>query len=186
MSQPAIDPHQSWLALEDAAAAHPDAVASALIRMVGVHMEAEIKGQIDNLMATLTEHPVYHFWGNGEPMVLEGREAVEGFYLGMFASKGQQFQVVTNQVTADANHVVTEGQVKQVYKGEALIAQGVTEAAGAATDPSALYLSNAQLITVWPADGDGKLVGEDIYFGVNPMTTLTTITEDKLPDYYEL
>ena len=53
-------------------------------------------------------------------------------------------------------------------------------------DNSDLWLSNTQLITVWPSDPDLKLVGEDIYFGENPMDTLKPINEDEIPDYYKL
>ena len=51
---------------------------------------------------------------------------------------------------------------------------------------SDLWLSNTQLITVWPSDPNLKLVGEDIYFGENPMDTLKPINENEIPDYYKL
>ena len=35
-------------------------------------------------------------------------------------------------------------------------------------------------------DSDLKLVGEDIYFGENPMETLKPINEDEIPDYYKI
>jgi hypothetical protein len=39
---------------------------------------------------------------------------------------------------------------------------------------------------VWPADPEAKLVGEDIYFGEDPMSTLQPINKDEIPDYYKL
>jgi len=36
------------------------------------------------------------------------------------------------------------------------------------------------------ADADGKLVGEDIYFGEDPMQTLRAITSSQLPPYHYL
>ena len=84
----------------------------------------------------------------------------------------------------DDGGVITEGKVKQVYSSSALQAMGVQEVNGQAVDSHELWLSNAQLITVWPADADAKLVGEDIYFGEDPMTTLEPIKRDELPDYY--
>ena len=50
----AIDPHQSWLALEAAAAQESSPRRKALITEVRNHMEHEIKGQLDPLMDTLT------------------------------------------------------------------------------------------------------------------------------------
>jgi hypothetical protein len=35
-------------------------------------------------------------------------------------------------------------------------------------DESATYLSETQLLTVWPAGEGGRLVGEDIFFGSAP------------------
>jgi hypothetical protein len=182
----AIEPHKSWLPLEAAAAREPDPRRAALIREVARHMEAEIKGQLEPLMDTLTRDPVYHFWGNGAPMVLQGRDAVAGFYSGMFATGREQFEVVVDKVIASNHNVVTEGQVKQVNRGRDLKATGMTHVGDTPVEDDDLWLSNAQLITVWPADAAGKLIGEDIYFGVNPMQTLRRITADQLPPYYKL
>ncbi len=185
-----IDPHASWDALTRHAAtygdsAHERAIAR-LVLEVRDHMECEIKGDVEGLMATLTAEPVYHFWGNGEPVLLQGRSAVEGFYRDMMARGGNQFQVVVENIVASADHVVTEGQVRSVYASAALEAQGLTEVKGVPIASSELWMSNAQLITVWPNDGHGKLVGEDIYFGENPMSTLRPIARADLPPYFEL
>ena len=182
----AIDPHASWLALEQAAKAETNSRRAGLIREVGRHMEAEIKGQLEPLMATLTAEPIYHFWGNGTPMVLQGRDAVASFYTGMFTRGGQQFQVVVDKVIASNDNVVTEGQVRQVNKGRDLRAQGVTRVGDIEVQDDDLWLSNAQLVTVWPADTNGKLIGEDIYFGESPMQSLKRIRAEDLPPYYKL
>jgi hypothetical protein len=49
-----------------------------------------------------------------------------------------------------------------------------------------LFMTCAQLVTVWPSDGHGKLVGEDIYFGQDAMATAVRITRADLPDWYRL
>lgn len=182
-----FDPYASWLPLRERAATTDNPLHRQLLEGVANHMEAEIKAELEPLMATLTAEPVYHFWRVGpENMVLEGYDAVAGFYSNMFAGGGQQFQVVLDRIIVDDNGVITEGQVRQVYPAAALAAMGVTAVNGAAIDDHELWLSNAQLITVWPAAPDGKLVGEDIYFGEDPMTTLCPIRRDELPDYYVL
>jgi len=185
-----IDPHASWTALTDCAATYGDSEAEQsvkrLILEVRDHMECEIKGNVPGLMATLTDDPIYHFWGNGEPVVLKGRAAVEGFYTDMMARGGNQFQVVIDNVIASAGHVVTEGQVRSVYTADSLESQGITEVKGQAIGSNELWMSDAQLVTVWPNDGHGKLVGEDIYFGESPMTTLRPIESTDLPAYFRL
>jgi SnoaL-like protein len=182
-----FDPHSSWLPLRARAATTENPRHKKLLEEVANHMEAEINGRLEPLMATLTAQPIYHFWRVGpENMVLKGYEAVAGFYSNMFNSGGEQFHVVLDRIIVDDGGVITEGQVRQVYKREALQAMGVTEANGHAITDHPLWLSNAQLITVWPADPQAKLVGEDIYFGEDPMTTLQPISAEELPDYYRL
>ena len=182
-----FDPHSSWLKLRERAAETENPRHKKLLEEVANHMEAEINGRLEPLMATLTAEPVYHFWRVGpENMVLEGYDAVAGFYSNMFTTGGEQFQVVLDRIIVDDGGVITEGQVRQVYPAAALAMMGVTEVNGQPVDSHELWLSDAQLITVWPADPDAKLVGEDIYFGEDPMTTLTPIERSELPDYYTL
>ncbi len=148
-------------------------------------MEHEIKGALEPLMATLTAEPIYHFWGN-EPSVLDGREAVRAFYQGMIAMGGQQFEVVVQRIVVDDGAVVTEGQVKQVYKGAALKALGMDTVADEPVADDDLFMTTAQLVTVWPADAGGKLIGEDIYFGHDPFRHVERIGREDLPDYYQI
>ena len=182
----AIEPHNSWLALEERAAAERNPRRKALLTAVRDHMEHEIKGELDPLMDTLTTHPVYHFWGQAEPSVIEGRDQVRAFYSGMFATGGQQFEVVVDKVVASDNHVITEGQVKQVHKGASLAAMGIGEVNGEPFQEDDLFVATAQLVTLWPGDDDDKLIGEDIYFGSNSFANLRRITRAELPPYYKI
>jgi len=180
-----INPHHSWLPLEARAAEESNARRKGLLTEVRNHMEYEIKGQLEPLMGTLTASPVYHFWGS-QPSVLEGYDAVKAFYTDMMTRGGQQFEVVVERIVVDDGAVITEGQVKQVYKGEALIAMGMSELNGQPVSAGDLVLTTTQLVTVWPADSQGKLVGEDIYFGHDPFLRAEKITPADLPDYYQL
>ena len=178
-----INPLHSWLPLETRWRSEQDERIRTLLKAVRDHMEHEIKGNLEPLMATLTAHPIYHFWGN-TPFVLQGREQVAGFYAQMIAAGGNQFEVVVDKIIADRTNVVTEGQVKQVQTGKELAATGRTEVNGAPFISSDLFLSTAQLVTVWPGDADGKLVGEDIYFGEAAMSRMEKITAADLPAGY--
>ena len=44
----------------------------------------------------------------------------------------------------------------------------MSEVNGVPVDASDKYAGNAHLLTAWPADPDGELIGEDIYFGSSP------------------
>jgi hypothetical protein len=76
--------------------------------------------------------------------------------------------------------------VKQVRRGAELIAAGRKEVAGEPVKPDELFLTRAQLVTVWPAAADGKLVGEDIYFGEDALATAEHISRADLPSYHRL
>lgn len=181
---PKINPWNSWQPLENRWRQETNPRIATLVKAVRDHMEYEIKGEIDALMGTLTAEPIYHFWGGPQNMVLQGRAMVEGFYKGMIAAGGNQFEVVVDKIIADTANVVTEGQVKQVRTGKELKAQGVNEINGIAIGDKDLYLTTAQLVTVWPGDAEGKLVGEDIYFGEDAMKRVEKITAADLPSYY--
>ena len=182
-----IDPHKSWIPLREKADETENLSHKKLLNEVANHMEAEIKGQLEPLMNTLTAEPVYHFWRVSDVnMILNGYDEVSGFYSNMFENGGEQFEVVTKRIIVNDDGVITEGKVKQVYTKDSLKLMGLTSETFPNLDKSNLWLSNTQLITVWPSDPDLKLVGEDIYFGENPMDTLKPINEDEIPDYYKL
>lgn len=183
---PKINPFNSWLPLDRAAGRETNPRIRALIVAVRDHMEHEIRGNMKELMATLTAQPVYHFWNAAAPFKLEGRPAVEGFYTNLIASGGNQFEVVVEKIAATEACVVTEGQVKQVQKGAALRAAGITVVQDEPVGDDDLFLSCAQLVTLWPAAADGKLLGEDIYFGENALATSVRISRADLPAGYRL
>lgn len=183
---PKIEPHASWLPLEARAKTESDPRVRTLLTAVRDHMEHEIRGDLEPLMATLTAEPVYHFWNPAGSFKLEGRAAVAGFYTNMIAAGGNQFEVVVHKIVADRGNVITEGQVKQVQTGAALLAAGRKEVGGAPVKPDELFLTCAQLVTVWPGDAAGKLVGEDIYFGEDALATAVRITRADLPAYHRL
>lgn len=185
MSDLAIDPHRSWLALEARAATESNPLHRALITAVRDHMAFEIRGELEPLMDTLVADPVYHFWSS-TPFVLEGRAAVRAFYENMIAAGGNQFQVVVDRILVEDGGVITEGQVRQVYRGPQAIAMGVSELDGAPVTEDDLILTSTQLLTVWPAGENAKLVGEDIYLAHSPFLNARRITPDALPDYYRL
>ena len=181
---PLLNPSQSWLPLEARFRAEKDPHTHRLIKEVRYHVEHEIAGDLEALMDTLTLDPIYHFYGGASPMTLIGRVAVEGFYKQMIAAGGNQFEIVIKRIVADPGAVITEGCVKQVHTGKELVAMGRKEFGGGPIANADLFLSTTQLLTVWPSDPDGKLVGEDIYFGEPPLTNLERISQTDLPKGY--
>ena len=170
---PRFDPESSWLPLEARIAQESDARKRKLLTEVRDHMRAEIRGELGPLMDTLTAEPRYHMWGFGPAEIgPKGRDAVHVFYQNMIDGGGNRFHFDIRRIVVDDGAVVTEGAMIQPLAGRALVAAGVSEVEGEPVDPDVEYLSEWQIITVWPGDAEGKLVGEDIYMGSQPMQKL--------------
>ncbi len=90
-----------------------------------------------------------------------------------------------DNIIAGHDHIVTEGQVKQCYTGKELLGMGMTEVNGERIASHDLFVTTTQLVTVWPGDAEGKLIGEDIYFGSDPFANIERIEAGDLPDYYQ-
>jgi hypothetical protein len=172
-----FDPERTWSAVEARLEREPDPRRRALLTQVRDHMKSEIQGDFDALMATLVDDPQYHFWGLDEDAAPKGREAVATFYRNMLDSGGNRFHFEVERVLVDHDGVVTEGAMRQPMAGAIVAASGVAEVEGEPVDPAATYLAEWQLLTVWPAAEDGRLVGEDIYFGSPPMARLRRMPE---------
>jgi len=172
---PRFDPEQSWNALDRRIEIEDDPRRKLLLTRVRDHMRTEITGQLDGLMDTLTADPAYHFRGLGFDMGPKGRKNVHDFYRDMIAGGGNRFQFDIQRIVVDHDSVVTEGFMRTLTRGEDLIASGVSEVDGEPVDANAKYLSENLILTVWPADEQGQLIGEDIWFGSTPNANLTRI-----------
>jgi len=176
-TRPQFDPARSWQALEERIETEKDPRCRQLLEQVRDHMRSEIRGEFDALMATLVDDPQYHLWGLGAEMGPKGRQAVETFYTGMIATGGNHFEFESMRIVVDHDTVVTEGVFRSLIPGAALIASGVSEVSGEPVDADARYVSENQILTVWPAAEDGRIKGEDIYFGSPPMSSLARLVE---------
>ncbi len=172
-----FDPERSWQVLEDRIDAEDDPRRRRLLEQVRDHLRAEIRGELAPLMDTLVDDPHYHLWGLGPEMGPKGRRAVAAFYTEMIASGGNRFEFDIRRIVVDRHSVVTEGVMRTVVPGAVLAASGVAEVHGAPVDPDARYVSENRILTVWPAAADGRLEGEDIYFGSPPLSSLELLVE---------
>lgn len=175
MSSPRFDPERTWQAVDARMKTETDPRRRGLLEQVRDHMRAEVRGEFEPLMATLIDEPQYHFRGLGVDFGPKGREAVSTFYQGMIASGGNRFEFNVDRIVVDDGAVITEGRMRQITLGSALIAGGVEEVEGEPVDAEARYLAENLILTVWPAGDDGRLVGEDIWFGSPPNSKLSKL-----------
>ena len=176
-----LDPRKTWAAVAAAYEVETNPRHKKLLKEVRNHMKSEVCGKLEPLMATLTAEPRYHIWGQGPEAGPKGRAAVRAFYQNLIASGGNLFEFNVEKIVVDDSAVVTEGRLRQAYAGAILLTAGVTEVNGEPVDANAKYVGNAQLLTVWPADPDGKLIGEDIYFGSSPFAQLEKLAPEDEP-----
>ncbi|MBW2275630.1 MAG: nuclear transport factor 2 family protein [Deltaproteobacteria bacterium] len=172
---PTFDPDQSWAPLDRRIEQERDPRRRQLLEQVREHMSSEIGGRLGPLMATLVDEPRYHFWGvpvEGGP---KGRAAVEAFYRQMIDGGGHRFHFDIRRIVVDESAVVTEGRMRQKIPGAAIAMSGVEEVGGEPLDSEATYLAETQILTVWPMSEDGRIEGEDIYFGSPPLERLTRL-----------
>jgi hypothetical protein len=174
---PQFDPERSWHSLEERIAKEEDPRCRQLLEQVRDHMRTEIRGEFEALMATLVDDPQYHLWGLGADMGPKGRDAVATFYTDMIANGGNHFEFEIRRIVVDHDAVVTEGVMRTLMPGAAVLASGISELAGSPVDTGARYVSENQILTVWPADEDGRIKGEDIYFGSPPLSSLELLVE---------
>jgi limonene-1,2-epoxide hydrolase len=167
-----FDPDQSWAPLDARISKERDPRRREVLERVRDHMRTEISGDFDGLMATLTDDPRYHFWGlpvEGGP---KGREAVSDFYRQMIDGGGHRFHFDIERIVVDDDTVVTEGKIHQKTSVEALRVSGIEEVEGEPLDDDATYIAETHIVTVWPIASDGRIIGEDIYFGSPPLANL--------------
>ena len=176
-----IDPTNTWAAVEAAYEKETNPRHKKLLMEVRNHMKTEVCGDLEGLMDTLTANPEYHMYGAGAPPAPKGRENVRAFYSGMIAAGGTLFEFDVERIFVDDNGVITEGKLRNTYAGATVLQAGVTDVNGEPVDPEATYAGQSQLLTVWPADPDGKLIGEDIYFGSSAFDNLEKLSPDEIP-----
>jgi limonene-1,2-epoxide hydrolase len=176
-SRAQFDPERSWKPLVDRIESEEDPRCRQLLEQVRDHLRTEIRGEFDALMATLADEPRYHLWGVGPEMGPKGRDAVAAFYTDMIASGGNHFEFEIRRIVVDHDAVVTEGVMRTLMPGALVAASGISEVAGAPVDADARYVSENQILTVWPAAEDGRIKGEDIYFGSPPLSSLELLVE---------
>ena len=155
-----IDQALTWRAVEERLAVEDDPVVRQNLDVVLEHMKAEAALDVDRLMATVNEDPHYHFRNGPARGEFHGRAAVRAFYEGFAASGATKLQVDTSRLVADRHCVITEGIQRIAFPAATLALRGIV-----VDDPGAEYLFEAWSLTIWPFDDQGRLIGEDAYYG---------------------
>ncbi len=157
---PVIDQAVTWAKVEQRLATETDPVLRRNLGTVLAHMRAEAEGDLDGLLATLSDGVAYHAYS--VPGVPEanpvGKAGVRKFYEDFIASGATKLQLDIDRLVVDRSCVLTEGVMRMAYPGRTLQARGI-----AVDDPDAAYLYETRMAVLWPLDEHGLVLGEDTY-----------------------
>ena len=117
---------RTWQLLAERVADERDPRVKANLEMVARHVEAEVRGDIPDLMSTLTAEPTYSFVGATDSVGPEGYEAVVGHYESLVATGKNRLEFEVTRVVADEQTVITEGVFRHAYSGQTLLGRRFT------------------------------------------------------------
>ncbi len=152
--------------LEMAMAEATDPVILRNLQTVAEHVDAEVAGDIDRLMATLVSEPVYHIWGASKSVGPQGFDEVRANYQSLVRSGKNRLAYEVTRVVADRRCVVTEGRFRLAYPGAVLAS--ATLSTGEPILADHWYLVEYKCVVLWPMDADGRILGEELYAGEAP------------------
>jgi SnoaL-like domain len=156
-----IDPRVTYRKVEERLETETDPVLRRNLETLLAHMKAEMAGDVDRLLATLSENPQYHAYGSDDPASSPvGRDGVRAFYDRFIASGAGQLQLDIDRLVVDKECILTEGLMRIAYPGRTLRVMGID-----VDDPDAYYMYEARMATLWPFDEHGRAKGEDTYTG---------------------
>ncbi|NMH98207.1 nuclear transport factor 2 family protein [Pseudonocardia acidicola] len=155
----------SWKLLADRVEQERDPRHRANLEVVARHVEEEVRGDMDALMATLVPEPQYRIWGASSSTGPKGHAEVVAHYQAMFDSGKSRLEYEVTRVVVDDDTVVTEGIFRHAYTGATLAGRVV---AADEVDLERWYLVEYHALVVWPIGADGLIEGEEIYAGEPP------------------
>jgi hypothetical protein len=175
-----VDSRNNWKIIDTMLETETDDWRKQMLVQLKEHVQAECGGDLDALLATMTDEPIFHNWSGSTdsgPVDIgpKGFDALKEFYSGLIASGSNRFEYAIERIIVGDDPLVTEGEIRVPFSGEVMNAMGV-----AGAKPGATYATQGRTVTFWPFSPDGKIIGEDIY---SMTTDITNAKEVKLNPY---
>ncbi|WP_329568778.1 hypothetical protein [Streptomyces sp. NBC_01361] len=125
------------------------------------HLLLEISGYWDQIIVPelTVDDPSYRVGEMGRVHVLQGKEAVEGFYREVFETRINVMGARTMNMCVEDFGVTTEAYWTHIVPGSYLRSEGID----ADAEADAHYLMNYNIFQVFTYTTDAKLIGERIY-----------------------
>lgn len=123
------------------------------------HLQAEIAGDVDAIMATQAPEPQYHFYGAGVGDTgPKGHKEVRAFYQNIFDQGYNKLRFDMDRFVVQDHALFFEGDMHIVFPGKAVLAFGMQ-----VDDPDAYYVFSYRQAAIFHYDADGVCTGEDTY-----------------------
>jgi hypothetical protein len=175
-----FEPSKTWTSLQGTLDRMTNPRHRKMLGEVLAHGKAEVEGDLEGVMATLSASPVYRYVRNTGPVdEPRGTEAVRDFYVNdIFGGGRHVLEGTKDRVVVDDDTVITEGTMRILLWGRDLVAQGAT-----VEDPEGTYLMSVRYLIVWPFDEDQKIIGEESWN--QPLTrTLERLADEDVPQVF--
>jgi hypothetical protein len=130
-----------------------------LLHAYNRHRYLEIAGRFEEIFTPemTVEHPVHRFNLLDTVTTLDGAEAVEEVYREWTRTGECIFYAEDEKLAVGDTMIVSTSMIYQQHPGAILAASGVP------VDPDATYLVKTATHMIWPYDGRGRLIGEDVW-----------------------
>jgi len=177
-----IVPEKSFQAIDEHIAATDNPRHRAMLENYREHMTAEIAGDLDRIMATMTPEPVYHTYGgaNAPGSGPRGQGETRAFYSYIFDNGFNILQKDIDRLIVTDDCIFSEGWMYTVYPGKTLAERGLD------VDPSRHYLHTNRVAAILPYEGEGtdvRMAGEDVYsLGGPTPESIAKLDDDEIPD----
>jgi hypothetical protein len=157
-----------------------------MIAVFSEHTAAEIDGDLDRVMATMTPDPIFyvhHPSGDSGP---KGWDAVKAMYAEMFASRMNYMEMDYQCIVVDDDTVMVEFKQRKIIPGRLLTPGSAwtdaVEEGGERVDPAAYYLSQGRAVVIAPFDAQCRMMGEHSFGGPKPV--VRRLAAEELPGAY--
>jgi hypothetical protein len=157
-----FDQTRTWAALE-AMLPTGSSRRDAMLGTVIAHMKAEVRRDIDGLMATLVPAPQYHFWSGTSEHGPKGWAAVRDFYEDFARSGGAILQSPKDRIVLDDRSIAMEGTSTTIARGDLALRRGFD-----VPTVDGYYAIRTRQVVFWSFDDAALAYGEDSYTVVNP------------------
>ena len=145
------------------------------------HLQAEVSGDLERIMATMTAEPVYRsFTPSSDGEGPRGQAETRAQYRYLFDNRLNLLERTFDRVMVSDDHIFSDGRIHQIFPGEVLAARGLD------VDRDAWYLYSYRIAAVLPYEGDGtdvRMAGEDTYTpGMPTLDRVVRLEPEEVPE----